>query len=117
MSDLKKESKEDKTLTNMIKDITFHYIKFFYEKELENRKINRLTDSDVSTLVNQLYETKSENLKKYIRDTLKDNLKDNYPKLQVNMILLEMFQDVDYAIHRVINEIVNYQNLKFNTNQ
>jgi len=113
MNDLKKDSKEDKTLTNMIKDITFHYLKFFYEKELENRKVNRLTDYDVSTLVNNLYETKSDNLKKYIRDTLKENLKESYPKLQVNMILLEMFQDTDYAIKRVINEIVNYQNLKF----
>ena len=83
-------------------------------KELDNRKVDRLLDSDVSTLVNDLYETKSDNLKKYIRDTLKDNLKENYPKLQVNMILLEMFQDTDYAIQRVINEIVNYQNLKFN---
>ena len=26
MDELKKDSKEDKTLTNMIKDITFHYI-------------------------------------------------------------------------------------------
>lgn len=114
MNELKKDSKEDKTIANMIKDITFHYIKFFYNKELDNRKVDRLLDSDVSTLVNDLYETKSDNLKKYIRDTLKDNLKENYPKLQVNMILLEMFQDTDYAIQRVINEIVNYQNLKFN---
>ena len=113
MNELKKDSKEDKTITNMIKDITFHYIKFFYNKELDNRKVDRLLDSDVSTLVNDLYETKSDSLKKYIRDTLKDNLKENYPKLQVNMILLEMFQDTDYAIQRVINEIVNYQNLKF----
>jgi len=113
MNELKKDSKEDKTITNMIKDITFHYIKFFYNKELDNRKVVRLLDSDVSNLVNDLYETKSDNLKKYIRDTLKDNLKENYPKLQVNMILLEMFQDTDYAIQRVINEIVNYQNLKF----
>ena len=113
MNELKKDSKEDKTLTNMIKDITFHYIKFFYEKELENRNTDRLSDSDVSTLVNSLYATKTDSLKKYIRDTLKDNLRENYPKLQVNMILLEMFQDTEYAIQRVINEIVNYQNLKF----
>lgn len=113
MNELKKDSKEDKTLANMIKDITFHYIKFFYEKELDNRNVNKLLDTDVSILVNSLYETKTDNLKKYIRDTLKENLKENYPKLQVNMILLEMFQDTDYAIKRVINEIVNYQNLKF----
>ena len=114
MSEIRKDSKEDKTLTNMIKDITFHYIKFFYEKELDNRKVNRLNDKDVKLLVNNLYSSKSESLKKYIRDTLKENLGDKYPKLQVNMILLEMFEDVDYGIQRVITEITNYQNLKFN---
>ena len=113
MSEIRKDSKEDKTLTNMIKDITFHYIKFFYEKELENRKVNRLNDEDVKLLVNNLYSSKSDSLKKYIRDTLKENLGDKYPKLQVNMILLEMFEDVDYGIQRVITEIINYQNLKF----
>ena len=113
MSEIRKDSKEDKTLTNMIKDITFHYIKFFYEKELDNRKVNRLNDEDVKLLVNELYSSKSESLKKYIRDTLKENLGDKYPKLQVNMVLLEMFEDVDYGIQRVITEIINYQNLKF----
>lgn len=116
MSTLKTESKEDKTLTNMIKDVTFHYIKFFYEKELKERNCNLLTNEEVSNLVRTLYHSKQDALKKYIRDTLKENLKENYPKLQVNMILLEMFEDADYAIQRVINEIINYQDLKFKQN-
>ena len=104
--------KEDKTLTNMIRDIVFHYIKFFYETELKNRNLNKLPNEEVSQLVKTLYEEKSQHLKQYIRDTLKDNLLQNYPKLQVNMLLLEMFEDSNYAINRVINEIINYQDTK-----
>ena len=104
--------KEDKTLTNMIRDIIFHYIKFYYENELKNRNVEKLPNNDVNLLVNNLYEEKSQHLKQYIRDTLKDNLKQNYPKLQVNMLLLEMFEDSNYAINRVINEIINYQDNK-----
>ena len=44
-------------------------------------------------LVDNLYDEKQQDLRKYIRETLKNNLKEQYPKLLIENILMEMFQD------------------------
>jgi hypothetical protein len=56
-----------------------------------------------------LYNTKASDLKKYIRDTLKENLKENYSSFPVENILLEMFNDPEYSKHRVYLEIIEFQ--------
>ena len=57
-------------LTDLVKDVTYFYIKYFYEQELEKTKKQKLTESDLQNLINSLYVEKSYDLKKYIRDTL-----------------------------------------------
>lgn len=101
---------DNKTLTTLVRDITYHYIKFFYDKKLKEENVNKILDSQVREFVNEMYDEKRKDLENYIKNTLKENLKENYPKLQVNMLLLEMFQDPDFAKNRVINEIINFQN-------
>ena len=97
-------------LTDLVKDVTYFYIKYFYEQELEKTKTHKFTDSDLQNLINSLYVEKSYDLKKYIRDTLKENLKDQYSSFSVENILLEMFADPELSKRRVFLEIMNYQN-------
>lgn len=97
-------------LADMIKDITYFYIKYYYEKELKDTNQNKLTETDLKNMINKLYLEKSSDLKKYIRDTLKENLKENYSSFSTENILLEMFSDPDYSKHRVFLEIMNFQN-------
>jgi hypothetical protein len=97
-------------LTDLVKDVTYFYIKYFYEQELEKTKKQKLTESDLQNLINSLYVEKSYDLKKYIRDTLKENLKDQYSSFSVENILLEMFADPELSKRRVFLEIMNYQN-------
>ena len=101
---------DNKTLTTLVKDITYHYIKHFYDKKLKEENVKTIPDADVRKFVNEMYEVKKTDLQQYIKNTLKENLGDQYPKLQVNMLVLEMFQDPDFAKDRVINEIIHYQN-------
>ena len=61
-------------------------------------------------MINNLYQEKSLDLKKYIRDTLKENLKESYSSFSVENILLEMFNDPEYSKQRVFLEIMEYQN-------
>jgi len=101
---------DNKTLTTLVRDITYHYIKHFYDKKLKEENLVKIPDEKVIEFVNAMYVEKRKDLENYIKNTLKENLGENYPKLQVNMLLLEMFQDPDFAKNRVINEIINYQN-------
>ena len=97
-------------LTDLVKDVTYFYIKYYYEKELETTKKKLLSENDLQHLINSLYIEKSSDLKKYIRETLKENLKEQYSSFSVENILLEMFADPELSKHRVYLEIMNYQN-------
>jgi len=96
-------------LADMIKDITYFYIKYYYEKELTDTKQQTLSENDLKNMINKLYFEKTSELKKYIRDTLKENLKENYSSFSVENILLEMFSDPEYSKHRVYLEIMEFQ--------
>ena len=94
----------------MVKDITYFFIKYYYEKELKDTNKQQLEDNHLKQLIDNLYQEKSNELKKYIRDTLKENLGGNYNTLAVENIILEMFNDPEYSKYRVYLEIVQYQN-------
>ena len=96
-------------LADMVKDITYFYIKYYYEKELADTNKAKLSENDLKNMINKLYLEKSTDLKKYIRDTLKENLKENYSSFSTENILLEMFSDPEYSKHRVFLEIMNFQ--------
>lgn len=96
-------------LTTMVRDITYFYIKYYYEEELKKKNIKTLTEDELKQLINWMYSNKSAELKKYIRDTLKENQKDEYNSLPVENIIIEMFSDPEYSKHRVFLEIMEFQ--------
>ena len=96
-------------LADMVKDITYFYIKYYYEKELTDTNQTKLSETEIKTLINKLYVEKATELKKYIRDTLKENLKEAYSSFSTENIILEMFSDPEYSKHRVFLEIMNFQ--------
>ena len=96
-------------LADMVKDITYFYIKYYYEKQLTDTNQTVLSETELKTLITNLYIEKATDLKKYIRDTLKENLKDSYSSFSVENILLEMFSDPEYSKYRVLLEIMEYQ--------
>ena len=96
-------------LAELVKDITYFYIKYYYERELQNTNNTKLLESELKSMINNLYNEKSLDLKKYIRDTLKENLGDKYSSFSVENILLEMFADPEFSKHRVYLEIMEYQ--------
>jgi len=103
---------QKRNTTNLIKDIVSYYIKFYYDKELKDKKIDIINENNIESFVNNLYSNNPEKIKKYIRKSLKENLKENYNKLIVENILVEMFNDIEYGKNRVIIEIKSYQKNK-----
>lgn len=100
----------EKPLTSLVKDITYFYIKHFYEKELQIKSVKKLDDTTLTQLIDKLYNEKANDLKKYIRNNLKENLGDKYSAIATENILIEMFNDPDYSKKRVFLEIQDYQN-------
>jgi hypothetical protein len=96
-------------LTSMVRDITYFYIKYYYDKELTDTNQRILADDKLKEMIDNLYMTKANDLKKYIRDTLKENLGANYNSFAVENIILEMFDDPEYSKQRVYLEIIEYQ--------
>ncbi len=96
-------------LQENIRNIIFYYIKQKYSQELINKKKNFLSDNDINYIVNQLYSSENNKIKKYIRDCLKDMMLENYNSALVENIIFEIFDDEELAKNRVILEIKNYQ--------
>jgi hypothetical protein len=95
--------------TNLIRDIVFYYIKYYYDKHLEEHKISKLEDEKIEEFVDKLFNDNPKKMKKYIRDSLKKNQGKEYNSMVVENILLEMFDDIEFAKNRLINEISSYQ--------
>lgn len=99
----------EKSLPNMIRDITFYYVKFYYDKYLKDNDIEKMETTQIAKFITDHYTNKENDIKKYIRNSLKKNLGANYNPITTENILLEMFNDSALAIARIKNEIIDYQ--------
>jgi hypothetical protein len=97
----------EENLPELVKQITIHYAKFYYDKFAKNYPNENVPEVDLRGFVNEMYDTKQMDLKKYIRSSLKENLQDKYSTIAVENLLLEMFKDPEYAKERVVQEILN----------
>lgn len=100
----------NKTLITLIRDITMHYVKHYYDKYLIDHNIKMIPENDLRDLINNLYHENQEKLRKYIRRTLKAHLKENYRSMVIENILCKMFEDPKYSKERLSLEILNFQN-------
>ena len=97
-------------LTNLIKEIVFCYVKYYYDDYLKKNNLKKMSNDDIDKFINIYYNEKKNDLKKYIRNSLKKNQGSDYNTILVENILLEMFNDPDEAIERIKVEILDFQN-------
>jgi len=99
----------NRSLPNLIKDITLFFVKHHYDKYLAENSINLIEESELRGMIDDIYFQKQQELRDYIRQTLKANLKDEYSSVSSEMIITEMFNDPKVSKERVIVEILQYQ--------
>lgn len=99
-------SNENINLPDLVKQITIHYIEFFYNTFADKYVDRKVPEIDLRNFINEMYITKQLDIKKYIRSSLKNNLEEKYSTVATENILLEMFSDSTYAKERVIQEIL-----------
>ena len=103
---LASSSQDTVNLPDLVKQITIHYIEFYYNKFAEGFPDRKVPEAELRRFVGEMYETKQVDLKKYIRNSLKDNLGEKYSATATENLLLEMFADASYAKERVVQEIL-----------
>jgi len=103
---------DTRNITNLIKDIIFYYVKYYYDKHLKDQNIEQISDDEVNSFVDTLFTNNPGKFKKYIRDSLKKNQGDDYNSMVVENILLEIFDDMEFAKNRLIIEINAFQSNK-----
>lgn len=103
------KGREHETLPNLMRDIIFHYIKYYYEKWLKDNDRKQMTQDEIVAFIEEYYNEKQKDMRKYIRTTLKQNLGAQYNKMAVENIFLEITQDPEFAKTRIRLEIEDYQ--------
>ena len=101
-----------KSLPNLVKDIIFFYVKYYYDKYLTEHSLETMNDEDIDKFIGIYYGEKQQDLKDYIRKSLKKNQGDEYSSMATENILLELFTDTDMAKERIRLEILDFQKTK-----
>jgi hypothetical protein len=98
------------SLNKNIKELIYFYIKTNYNKYLEDNNISQIEDSKMKTVINEIYTARKGHIQLFIKSSLKELLKDEYPGDQtIQNILLNIFQDDELCINRLLVEIKLHQ--------
>lgn len=101
-----------KSLPNLVKDIIFFYVKYYYDKYLTEHSLDKMNDEHINEFISIYYGEKQQDLKNYIRNSLKKNQGADYSSMATENILLELFTDTDMAKERIRLEIMDFQQTK-----
>ena len=97
-------------LERTIKDLIIFYVKENYNNYLTENKIKSIELDKLKKVVADLYDSKKDHLKVFLKSSLKELMKDDYPgDLVVNNICYEIFQDDELCKNRIYVEIKVHQ--------
>ena len=96
-------------IVDEIKTIAFTYIEKCYQKYLHNNGLLLIKEENLNTIINEIYNNESKELKHTIRSKLKGKHKEDYPSASVENIILDIFQDKTFNIQKTIDEIAFIQ--------
>lgn len=104
-------------IVDEIKTIAFNYIENSYKNYLHTNNLLLIKEENISTIINEIYNNESKELKHTIRSKLKEKHKENYPSASVENIILDIFQDKTFNIQKTIDEIafIQKKNIKLLT--
>ena len=92
-------------ITEEIKKIIFIEIEKLYRNYLKSNKILKIKENRLTEIIKNFYEENNKSIKQKIRTSLKEKYQENYPNASVENIILEIFQDKDLNLNKIIDEI------------
>lgn len=98
------------TIETRIKEVIQFYVRTNYEAYLKNNNLKIIPTDKIEDVVKYLYKERRDHLKGFVKESLKSIMKDDYPgDLVVLNILVNVFEDDEYCINRLVKEITLYQ--------
>lgn len=100
-------------LIHNIKEIIQKFIIEKYFEYLDRENIILIKNEELKNVIGELYINNTKTIKLDVRNRLKNDMLDKYPSGSVENILLDIFQDHDLNITKLVGEISNYQSRNF----
>lgn len=88
-----------------VKTILFNFIKEKYHNYLNENRILLIKDENINQIIGEFYKNNDKTIKSLVRETLKEKYNEKYPSATVENILLDIFQDSEFNIKKVADEI------------
>jgi hypothetical protein len=95
------------SLINSIIDLSFSYVKQYYDKYRKKKKVKKLNSNQIKKFSTKLYDTRKYRMINYIQT----NIDKKYDINEVNKLIDEYIDDRDFIIQRLKSEIEIYQNI------
>lgn len=96
-------------LIDNIKHIVNKYVEKHYNQYLTDNNILKIKNTVIETIIRDVYEKNARELKTNIRTQLKTIYGNEYPSASVENILLDLFQDKEIGISKLVKEINTMQ--------
>ena len=98
------------TIEIRIKELIQFYVRTNYEKYLEENSLKFIPGPEIPSVMKTLYVERKEHLKIFIKESLKQLMGQDYPgDLVILNILLNVFEDDELCVNRLIMEIKVHQ--------
>ena len=92
-------------ITDKIKQIVFTCTDNEYKNYLKSNNILIIKEDVLPIVINKLYDDNQKSIKNKIRTDLKLELKEDYPSAIVENAIFDIFQDRQFNLNRIIEEI------------
>lgn len=96
-------------LIDNIKHIVNKYVEKHYNQYLKDNNILKIKNSIITSIIRDVYEKNTRDLKNHVRTQLKTIYENDYPSASVENILLDIFQDKEIGINKLVEEINTMQ--------
>ena len=101
---------ENGIILETIKNSIYNIIEEEYKNYLETHKLLLIEKKELEKVVSDYYSTNSKTIKIKIRELLKEKFVNDYNSTLVENILLDIFQEKDINIIKIVNELDALQN-------
>jgi hypothetical protein len=101
---------DNSIILEIIKNTIYTIIEEEYKNYLKTHKLLLIEKKELGTVVGDYYSTNSKSIKGKIREHLKEKYANNYNSTLVENILLDIFQEKDINIIKIVNELEALQN-------
>ena len=101
---------DNSVIIDAIKNSIYNIIEEEYKKYLETHKLLLIEKTELEKIVNDYYSNNSKTIKSKIREQLKAKFNNDYNSTLIENILLDLFQEKDVNVIKIVNELQGIQN-------